>query len=497
MNSSYCLADPKPCYSNLSEVMNCFVNYQDNAYKYQIIEQKNENNLIVKTYILDSQKWPIGFHSDIPTTTWQHKLKIYIPTNVSHHKAMIYVGGGYNTNNKEEKIFSDSKEILDFSNIAIENKAVVAIIEDVPNQYLLINSTLKKEDQILAYSYKKVMENPMENAYLAGHLPMVKSIVKAMDATQEILQSEHNIEIKDFMMVGASKRGWAAWLAALEDNRVSSLAPIVIDILNVQKNIYHICKSYIKGCPPALRDYKNEDVLQHMNSNNFTELMKIEDPFNYLSLKDYNKQASIPKYIINAAGDDFYAPDSSKFYFKDLPGENHIRYLPKAMHYFAGNPISDHLNNLKSINEALDNYFYFQIHNVTLPEVNWQRSQGKIIIDSSIKPTKIKLWHATNDKERDFRFLNSYTKFHTTIKFILTYVDKYFSISLCDNCYYESDIPNNCTEGESCHIEAKLPFSNKGWQASFVELYYNIEDRDFIVTTEIGITPDTYPITVE
>ena len=127
------------------------------------------------------------------------------------------------------------------------------------------------------------MEDPMKNAYLAGHLPMVKSIIKGMDASQIIL-AEHGINITNFVMVGASKRGWAAWLAALEDERVSAIIPVVIDILNVQKNINHICNSYKNHCPPALRDYQAEGVINSIESKAFTDLMTIEDPLSYMNL---------------------------------------------------------------------------------------------------------------------------------------------------------------------------------------------------------------------
>lgn len=86
---------------------------------------------------------------------------------------------------------------------------------------------------------------------------MVKSVIKAMDAVQEILTIENDVIIDNFVLSGASKRGLAIWLVALEDSRVSAISPIVIDILNVQKSINHICKSYKDGCPRALRDYKN------------------------------------------------------------------------------------------------------------------------------------------------------------------------------------------------------------------------------------------------
>ena len=40
----------------------------------------------------------------------------------------------------------------------------------------------------------------------------------------------------------------------------------------------------------------------------------------------------MPKFILNASGDQFFLPDSSQFYFDGLPGEKHLRYVPNADH---------------------------------------------------------------------------------------------------------------------------------------------------------------------
>lgn len=494
-NSSVCVANEERCYKSLSEVMSCFVKYDDGAYKYEILEHKKELKYSVRTYILDSQVWPIYPNKHIPSTTWKHKLIIYTPNEIKHNQALFYVSGGYSSNIEGKSNFSPSKESLDFVNIALTNKAPVVVLEDVPNQYIFIDSLPKKEDQIMAFTYKIVMQDAMNNAYLAGHLPMVKSIIKAMDAAEDIFAKD-NIKLDGFVMAGASKRGWAAWLAAIEDSRVSALIPVVIDILNVKKNINHICDSYKIGCPPALRDYKNEGVLEDINSAAFIDLMKIEDPLSYIDLPKYAKGFSIPKYIINTSGDDFYVPDSSKFYFTSLKGnDNYIRYLPHAMHYLAGNAISNYLNNMKLLNEAVNNFFYFHLNNIPLPKISWKYSANKLSIDSSFIPSEIKLWTAKNSEERDFRFLSSYSKFHLGVKAAWTYIEKYmpFSLKICDNCYQEQQVSFYCEPNNACHIEVDLPKNDEGWQASFAELFYNINGREFIVTTEVNISPDTYP----
>ncbi|MBU0744201.1 MAG: PhoPQ-activated pathogenicity-related family protein [Gammaproteobacteria bacterium] len=482
------------CYSKMSEVLGCFLNYSDGVYKYEFIEENNDNpSLTKRTYLLSSQKWPIGNYQDIPATIWQHKLVFYIPRQISYPKVLLYVNGGRNRNIEWGEGWLSSKEQIDYASIAQANKAPVVELQTVPNQYLFFNGKPFKEDQILAYTYMRFMDNPLENAYLPGHLPMAKSVIKAMDAAQEILKQERAIDVTGFILSGASKRGWAVWLAALGDDRVEAMIPIVINILNVQKSLSYICQSYGGVCPLALRDYEQYGLMKEINRAEFVELMAIEDPYSYLQVgydDKYKTRLAVPKYIINASGDDFFVPDSSRWYFKNLPGDNnYIRYLPNAMHYFRGNPISDSTGSLQAINAALSSYFYFILNKISLPKVSWVFSKDKIELTSSIRPNMIKLWVANNEIARDFRFITNYSRKHLLFRKILSK----FSGSLCDNCYAEKTLPFNCDENTICRVHVPLPPFKKGWQASFVELHYNINDVEFVVTTEVNIVPDTLP----
>lgn len=485
----------KQCYANMSEVLPCFLHAKDNTYKYELLSvDESKADITIKTYMLYSQKWPIKTYPDIPTTVWKHKLVVYIPKQIAYSKVLLHVIGGNNRNMAGVEDFVPPREQLDYARIALYNKAPVVEVQDVPNQYLLFNKMPVREDQIIAYTYKKFMENPMQNAYLAGHLPMAKAVLKAMDATQEILKKERGLQVAGFVLSGTSKRGWAVWLAALGDNRVEAIVPIVIDVLNTQKSINHICQSHGGRCPIALRDYEKYNFIKMLNEPVTTELMMIEDPYKYLASDKYKARFSIPKYIINASGDDFFVPDSSRWYFKDLPGDcNHIRYLPNTLHYFRGNALSDSTSGLQMVNDALNSYFYFVLNQITLPKVSWKLEDDRIDINSSVKPYMVKLWSANNKYARDFRFISSYTHFHIAIRRVL-----YDLLgNMCDNCYVEDNIPVECgSDNSGCKIDVALPYAQRGWVASFVELYYKVNRIPFVVTTEVNIEPDVMPGTL-
>ena len=67
----------------------------------------------------------------------------------------------------------------------------------------------------------------------------------------------------------------------------------------------------------------------------------------------------------------------------------------------------------------------------------------------------------------------------------MVWFSSFFSISIdiCDNRYKESLIISNCLVQDVCNIDIELSNLSYGWRSSFAELHYNIEQRDFIVTT--------------
>src|SRR5882724_8835661 len=77
-------------------------------------------------------------------------------------------------------------------------------------------------------------------------LPMVKSAVRAMDSVQAYAKHEHQQKIEKFVVAGASKRGWTTWLTGAVDPRVTAIAPMVIDMLNMKVQTQWAQKVYGK-----------------------------------------------------------------------------------------------------------------------------------------------------------------------------------------------------------------------------------------------------------
>jgi PhoPQ-activated pathogenicity-related protein len=103
----------------------------------------------------------------------------------------------------------------------------------------------------------------------------------------------------------------------------------------------------------------------------------------------------MPKYLINASGDQFFLPDNSQFYYGDLQEEKRLRYVPNAKHNLGG---SDAVESMIS--------FYQSIVNAKpRPKYTWTKEpDGSLIVKvNDDKPTEVRLWQATNPDARDFR----------------------------------------------------------------------------------------------
>jgi len=360
-----------------------YVYKKNPAFKYEIIDTFYGDGW--KEYYIKMVSGTWLTKKEVNHTEWWHWITIVVPNNVVETEALLMIGGGSNKDQKPRK----ASEIL--INTALGTNSVIAEISNIPFQPLNYANDTKDdryEDDLIAYGWKKFLEGGArdEDASWLARLPMTRAVVKGMDVIQKIT-SDFNITIDKFVVAGASKRGWTAWTTAVVDNRVIAIIPIVIDLLNVMPSFDHHWRCYGEWSP-AIDDYVNEGITEWMGSKEYNRLLELVEPYSFID------QLQIPKFLINATGDEFFVTDSWKFYWESLIGNKYLQYVPNGNHGLTGtyNP------------ESLVSFYHAIITNSDIPKFNWYVSNDSIYLNVNTNANyTVKSWEAINENTRDFR----------------------------------------------------------------------------------------------
>ena len=417
----------------------------DPAYRYQLVRTAKGQGFT--TYVLDmtSQTWRSANEVDRPE--WRHWITVVKPDHVKHDTGFLYITGG-NNNSKPPAGLS----ITNLQELAIDTGTVVAELRMVPNQPITFAGETKGrvEDALIAYTWDKYLRGGDDE--WPARLPMTKSAVHAMDTVTAFSGSEEGgrVKVTKFVVAGGSKRGWTTWATAAVDKRVVAIVPLVIDLLNIQPSFLHHWRVY-GFWAPAIDDYVAMNIPDWTGHPRYAALMKIEEPY------EYRDRLTMPKLMINATGDQFFLPDSSQFYFDDLRGEKHLRYVPNA----------DHSLRKSDAFETLQAFYDSVLNNRPRPKITWKfDNDGSVRLKTEGTPTAVKLWQATNPDARDFR------------------------LEKIGAAYKETPITNN---GNGTYV-ARVEKPAKGWTAYFVEVTYPSGGKyPLKFTTGVRVTPDVYP----
>jgi PhoPQ-activated pathogenicity-related protein len=277
---------------------------------------------------------------------------------------------------------------------------------------------------------------------------MTRAAVRAMDASSSYVAEAAGHTLDRFVVAGGSKRGWTTWTTAIADDRVIAIVPIVIDLLNLEPSFQHHWQAY-GAWSDAVNDYVHEGIMDWMGSSEFSRLLAIVEPYSF------QDRLTLPKMLINASGDEFFLPDSWQFYWNDLVGEKHIRYVPNSGHS---------LDETDAI-ETLIAFYHSIITASRRPDFDWRVTDGEIMIetDPDMPPETVLLWQAVNDSARNFR-VDVAGKVWTSETIVLAPDGRY-------------------------RVRAAPPA--KGWKAFFVELTFPGPGKyPHKQTTGVVVTPD-------
>jgi PhoPQ-activated pathogenicity-related protein len=353
-----------------------YVTRPEPAYHWDLKQKIDDPRGTIYDLELVSQTW-----HDI---TWKHQLQVYQPKGVEPTRTLLlWNTGGH----------ASPGNIALAMELARRLKAPVAFLYNIPNQPLLGG---KKEDGLIAETFIRYLGTKDETWPLL--LPMVKSVVKAMDALQAFAKQEWHQPVEGFLVTGASKRGWTTWLTAAADDRVKAIAPMVIDTLNMPAQLPHQFESFGGKYSEQIGDYTGRGLTAVAGTPAGKRLFELVDPY------AYRARLTLPKLIINGNNDPYWSTDATNLYWDGLRPPKWLLYVPNAGHNLqqktaAGPDHSRVLNTLLA-------FARHQIAGKPMPELSWKHddADGKLRLRVTCKPGPrgARLWVA-EAPTRDFR----------------------------------------------------------------------------------------------
>lgn len=356
-----------------------YVAKPDASYAWQIHARYAHRGAEIIELRLHSQTW-----RDV---LWKHQFLLIKPDRiVGENQGLLIIGGGRWREEYDgvpiSSLLPDGAEI--FVAIARRLRTVVAVVGQVPFQPLFD----RREDELIAYTFEQYLRTG--DAEWPLLLPMVKGTVRAMDASSEVARREWNMPLSTFTVLGGSKRGWTAWLTAAVDSRVTALAPVVIDALNMAEHFPY--QSEVWGEPSEeIRPYTELNLHNVLASEEGSALREIVDPFSYRTA------ITQPKLIVLATNDAYFPVDSANLYWDELDGPKYLLYLPNDRH-----SIRDYarlIATLGALHESASSA-------ARLPELEWEYRWASdaltLCVRSDPAPRVLRVWTAES-ADRDFR----------------------------------------------------------------------------------------------
>ena len=355
-----------------------YLHNDDKSFHWEIKESYNIGEVTVYNLLLTSQKWR--------EHTWTHQLSILVPKEIKYDGALLFITGGSINKENLPNWSGKGEEAGAFGAVAQQNNAVVAVLKQTPNQPLYNNLT---EDALISFTLHNFKKDGDYTWPLL--FPMVKSAKRAMDAVQEFTKQKLNHAITRFVVSGASKRGWTTWLTGASDSRVSAIAPMVIDMLNMPVSMNYQVKVW-NDYSIQIEDYVKLGIVQDMGTESGAAITAMIDPYSY------RKKLTMPKMIFMGTNDEYWPIDNIKNYYDSIPGQNLLHYIPNVGHG---------MGDKKEAMTNLSAFFGMTLTKSIYPVCTWKTTEKRKGVKLSVNATADKLtdviiW-STDSKDMDFR----------------------------------------------------------------------------------------------
>jgi PhoPQ-activated pathogenicity-related protein len=440
-------------------------------------------DLTLFTLKVDSVVWMPSNITSI--SKWTNYMSLYVPDKVANApgaQGLLYITG--NNNGEGPPPYSGPPVEEDLVRGAAHKTGLIsAVLYQIPNQpaifYAEGDNHKRSEDAVIAYTWAKFMnltregkttdpDTGMPTADWLLRFPMVKAAVRAIDAMQDVIGQETSSPVPTkFLVAGASKRGWTTWLTPVVDERVVAIMPMVMPILNMVPSMEHHYRAY-NNWSFALKDYLEEDCMRYLASPEMAALAKLVDPYHYLE-----QLKGLPKYVLTSAGDEFFLPDSPRFFWDSLPGPKLLNVLANAEHSL--------MEALPDIFFSLQGFAHLVQYQKPLPTVTWELtyanvSEASITVTTDTTPSAVTVWDATTLQSvtRDFRLVTCW------------------DITKCLQPVIWTDY-KTYTGSDGKYTTSMAPPLNGAWAGFLFQLQFTFDTFTLYATSEVNIVPDRMP----
>ncbi len=408
-----------------------YVSGNDGTFRWERLAGKNEKGEDTRiTWLrLTSQQWR--------SSVWEHDLAVVSPKSVSQPEtAFLWI-----TN---DSISSEEMRLL--KTVADRAGAIAVGLTDIPNQPLFDGLS---EDALIAFTFEKFFKSKDPSWPLL--FPMTKGAVRAMDAVQAFSEQQLDQSVERFVVSGASKRGWTAYLTAAVDPRVTAMAPVVFEMLDMQAQTKWAKATYGKQSD-KIHDYTERGLVEKLDHKVLAQLREWVDPI------AYQERYTMPKLIILGTNDPYWVVDSSRHYWDRLPSPKWMHQTPNA-----GHDLADSRDAIRTLAE----WYRMIASSGDFPKLRWQFSRKnqhgtRLTIESEPLPKRVLLW-TSRSTERDFR-----------------------------NAKWESETVAISEGKERIFLDIEPPAD--GYKAFFAQLAYSgTQEGPYHLSTEVRVVPDDVP----
>lgn len=437
---------------------------------------------------LTSQTWLSP--ADSNRYIWTHQLLVVVPDNLKDkNHATIYATGGSNHGGGPPSV---NEDVLAAALTAVSTGTIGATVWQIPNQPIVFASDPqhkeRSEDHAVGWTWIQYLAT--DNPDWIIYFPMAKSVIKAMDAVTEFTAKTNGTNLENWVVYGASKRGWTTWFTgALNDPRIMGIAPIVMDMLNFTHFVPHMFQAY-GGWTFAFEPYWELNITELIGTPKMDQLASVIDPLVY---KD---NLTLPKLIIDSTGDEFFMPDDDYYWWGDLPGETYRLMIQNAEHTMA--------TGVLELLPGLWGFYTSLMKKTARPVFDWSMADGSGEITITVQaqpmlPTKVTMYssHTLNDTRRDFRLVQGDTPLNPCHWIPVPVFGKSCLVpQLWSPTEMKPVSQTTNAQGEVDTVTYKLtqPMPEAGFTGFLGELEFPAPDNQtFIMTTQVSIIPQRLP----